>query len=147
MCGDRALAKDVIQNLFLELWEKQSLPADVRHWNAYLRKALHRKMVKTLKKKNLYFHDIPESGDFLFAPSYEELLIEFQTNEAKKRDINIALQQLSEAQRRVLRLRFFEEMSYDDIAAETNTSKQTVYNQAFAAIKKLRITLLDLVSQ
>lgn len=141
MSADRALTKDAIQTLFLELWEKRHQTNEVTHWNAYLRKSLYRKILVELKKKKSLTQDISDHNYSFFTPSYEELLIHSQTTQSQKDKLKSALKQLPLEERKVLNLRFFEGLSYEEIAENTGKSKQTVYNQIFSAISKLRKTL------
>lgn len=141
MCADRELTKDVIQSLFLELWEKRAQLGEITYWNAYLKKSLHRKLLGELKKPNHHLKAIHTSTQEPSTPSYEELLINFQMEEDKRCDLKEAIQLLSEQEKTMLRLRFNEGMNYEEIAKDTGKSKQTIYNQIFSAIKKLRKTL------
>ncbi|MEL6654746.1 MAG: sigma factor, partial [Bacteroidota bacterium] len=47
--ADRELAKDLIQALFLRLWEKRSAQPAVEHWPAYLKKSLTRDTLRALQ--------------------------------------------------------------------------------------------------
>jgi len=141
MSFDKELTKDVIQGLFLELWEKRDRLGEVNYWNAYLRKSFQRKMVLELKRLHKQT-SFTEHTKVDASPSYETLLVEFQNKEHTKSALQTAIAQLPDQERKVLEQRFFEGMSYDEIASFSNRSKQTVYNQVFSAIKKLRKSLL-----
>ena len=69
---------------------------------------------------------------------HEKLLIAAQDDLAEKARLKEAMKSLSPQQAEMLRLRFFKEMSYKNIAEKTGKSKQTIYNQIFDAVKKLR---------
>jgi len=142
MSGRRELTKDCIQSLFLELWENRGRLSEVEHWNAYLKKSLYRKIASELKKPLVNTKELNSSFSKHSDPSYEELLINFQNNESKRKDLHAALNNLPEKERKVLRSRFYEGMSYDEIAETTGKSKQTVYNQIFSAVKRLKKALL-----
>jgi len=144
MCKDRELTKDVIQLLFADLWEKRDRLGKVDHWNAYLRKSFYRKMLAELKKQKRNY-DITDQFAEPSVPSYEELLINLQSQITQQRQLHDALENLPEQQRKMLQARFIQGMSYNEIAEETGKSKQTVYNQIFTAVKKLR-NLLGSVS-
>ncbi len=142
LSSDRDLTKDMIQSLFLELWEKRPPLHSVAHWNAYLKKALHRKIVQELKRKNRTNHTLDTTLSVLAEPSYEQLLINFQTESDRKAKVQNALQNLPLIEKEMLEARFKNGRSYEEIAAQTGKSKQTVYNQIYNAIKKLRKTLV-----
>lgn len=142
LSADRELTKDMIQSLFLDLWEKGGLPLDVRYPAAYLQKAFHRKMINELKKQKGLHDELTDNLNALSTPSYEELLINFQSENQRQEELHKAIQQLPQQMREMLSLRFLKSMSYDDIATQTGKSKQTVYNQIYEAIKKLKNALL-----
>ena len=132
----------MIQNLFLELWEKQPPIDSVQQWNAYLKKSLLRKIIKELKRRNQTSHNLDAGLTVLSQPSYEELLIAFQTETDRKARVQVALQDLPLVEKEMLEARFKNGKSYEEIAAQSGKSKQTVYNQIYSAIKKLRKALL-----
>ena len=47
---DQALVEDMIQAVFLELWEKRHQQRPVEYWMAYLKRILYRKLMLEQKK-------------------------------------------------------------------------------------------------
>jgi RNA polymerase sigma-70 factor (ECF subfamily) len=137
---DRELTKDVIQTLFLEFWDKRERLVGVENWEAYLRRSMHRKMIEVLKKEARQYKTQSHIEDE-FQPSYEAILIKVQSEEKAKERLENAINDLPEAQREAIDLRFKEGLSYDEIATLTGKTKQTIYNQIFSAIQKLKDTL------
>ncbi len=70
--------------------------------------------------------------------SYEDLLIAFQNTEEKKEKLARALNNLTKKQIEIIRLKFFENLSYAEIAAKTSLTTRTVYNTIYEAIRNLR---------
>jgi RNA polymerase sigma-70 factor (ECF subfamily) len=70
--------------------------------------------------------------------SYEDMLIAMQSEEEKKRLLRRALQKLTSRQKELVRMRYFEEMSMDDIADKLNLSLRTIYNTIHSALSILR---------
>jgi len=66
------------------------------------------------------------------------LLIAFQETEEKKEKISRALNNLTKKQIEVIRLKFFENLTYSEIADKTSLSVRTVYNTIYMAIQQLR---------
>lgn len=137
MTADRELTKDCIQELFLELWEKRTtLNNEVSNIRSYLFTWLRRKIsfqVSKDQKRRLLAGD-PDASE----PSYEELLVAMETSAEKKAKLSKALTALSGQQLQMLRLKFFENMSYVDIAQREKLSQRTVYNLVYEALKRLR---------
>ncbi len=145
MGADRELAKDVIQSLFLSIWEKRTRLQEVEHWRAYLKKALERDLIRifTKNQQRQAIGEVPQKE--ISSPSYESLLIQQEHGKETVNDLQKALNQLPEQEKQVLQMRFQQGLSYDEIATNTGKSKQTVYNQIHSAIKRLKDVLLCLV--
>jgi len=134
------LTKDCLQEMFLELWKKRaSLNKDVTDIRSYLFTWLRRKISKELTKLNELnnkAHNPQQQGQYSW--SYEELLIAFQQTEEDKNKLRNALNKLTKKQLEIIELKFFENLSYADIAAKTALTQRTVYNLVYEAIRHLR---------
>ena len=133
------LTKDCIQEMFLELWKKHAaLNKDVRDVRSYLFTWLRRKISKEQASlnKNANAQNFEQRGEYTW--SYEELLIAFQQTEESKAKLTNALKKLTKRQLEIIELRFFENMSYDEIAAKTSLTQRTVYNLVYEAVRHLR---------
>ena len=79
--------------------------------------------------------------------SYEQLLIAFQQTEEDKAKLRKALKQLTKRQLEIIELKYYQNLTYTEIAAKTSLTPRTVYNMIYEAIRHLRecmyvITLL-----
>ena len=137
---DKELTKDCIQEMFLEIWTTRvSINNDVQNVGSYLctwlRRKISRIQSRIIKERYLEeFLDNIENNEL----SYEELLIAFQETEEKKEKLTIALNHLTKKQLEIIRLKFFENLSYAEIAAKTTLTTRTVYNTIYIAIQHLR---------
>jgi RNA polymerase sigma-70 factor (ECF subfamily) len=142
---DRNLTKDCLQDLFLEIWNTRStLNAEVSDVRSYLMTWLRRKISHEWKRHN---KSLADDGSFFNTLSrsceaYEQLLIAFQRTEEDKLRLHSALQQLSPQQREMIRLRFFEKLSFSEIAVKTSLSTRTIYNLMYESIRLLRLKVL-----
>ena len=137
---DKELTKDCIQEIFLELWNtRASVNPDVQNIRSYLCTWLRRKTSLT-QSRNIKTKDCEEFSEDKenSQPSYEELLIAFQDNKEQKEKLSRALSHLTQKQLEVIKLKFFENLSYTQIAAKTTLSNRTLYNTIFLAIQQLR---------
>ncbi|MBX2876091.1 MAG: sigma-70 family RNA polymerase sigma factor [Saprospiraceae bacterium] len=137
--NDKALVKDIIQEVFLEIWDKRATLPTIQHPRAYLQQILKRKLLKRLRSDGLKPHQDMVSDS---SPSYESLLIQQQEDQERQKQLERALNKLTNKQREMIQLRFFDGLSYEQIADKTDTQKRTVYNQIHRAIKSLKDTLL-----
>ena len=143
LSADRELTKDCIQELFLEIWNtRASLNKEVKNVRSYLFTWLRRKISRECARlaKERLTDELAEDYPFLQS-SYEELLIAFQQSEEKKEQLRAALKKLTKKQLEMIKLKFFENLSYRSIAAQTSLTPRTVYNLIYEAIRHLRETM------
>jgi len=148
LSANKALTKDCIQELFLEIWNSRpSLNTKVENARSYLFTWLRRKMSRELSRqaKLKYSEDLME--EYIFAqPSYEDLLIAFQQSEEKKEQLREALKKLTKKQLEIIKLKFFDNLSYHTIAAQTGLTPRTVYNLVYEAMRHLRESMKDMLN-
>ena len=140
LCADKELTKDSIQSIFLELWNKRvALSPNVQNVRAYLFTWLRRKIslsLSQMKKENVVEN---QSSTFEQSEiSYEELLIALQESEEQKEKLKRALNNLTKKQLEIIKLKFYDNLSYDDISDKTSLATRTVYNIVYEAIVRLR---------
>lgn len=137
-CAQKDLVKDCIHEIFLELWNNRAKLAPVQHVGAYLTTWLHRKVRREMLKLQRY----PQQGREADLPdreySYEELLISIQTDRERIEKVKAALCRLSQRQLEIIRMKFLENKSYEEISRITHTTPRTIYNQVYDSLKVLR---------
>ncbi len=139
LCLDKELTKDCIQEIFVELWNKRTtVNTEVKNVRSYLftwlRRKISRAQLRTKKVKDLEEY----SSRINYENSYEDLLIAFQEAEEKKEKLRQALKKLTKKQLEIIRLKFFESLSYDAISEKTSLTTRTIYNTIFEAICQLK---------
>ena len=143
--ADKELTKDCIQELFLEIWRTRlTLNKEVGNIRSYLFTWLRRKISFALsglaKAKSL----LVAQDASLNQLSYVDLLIAFQQSEEKKDQLRNALKKLTKKQLEIIRLKFFDNLSYAEIAAKTSLAPRTVYNLIYEGIRHLRENMIML---
>ena len=137
---DRELTKDCIQELFVEIWStRPSLNREVKDVRSYLFTWLRRKISRELArlaKETVFDENTDETGSI--QASYEELLIAFQQSAEKKEQLRLALTRLTKKQLEIVKLKFFENLSYRAIATRQSLTPRTVYNTIYESIRQLR---------
>lgn len=143
--ADTQFIKDIIQQLFLDLWEKRSNIQQAENVKSYLFISFLRKLTNDLKKSsrviNIEITDLSKNGDDLSTP--EESLIFKNEHFHLTRTLAEQVDKLPERQRELIVLRFYEGLSYDLIASRTGLSQRTVYNTIHEALKKLRLEMSE----
>lgn len=135
---NRELAKDSVQEVFIEIWNYRHSISDIQYSQSYLTKVLRSILFKKLKKENPAHHyQLQES---LVSPeqSIESILISRDNDNEKKTSLKLALTKLSNRQKLVLQLHFDEGLSYEQIAEKLSINYQSVNNLAFRSILRLR---------
>ena len=120
LTANRELAKDCIQELFLDIWNTRStLNKDVENVQSYLftwlRRKISRIQSRSIKEKS-YQNSVENNETREY--SYEELLTKKQLE--------------------IVRLKFFDNLSYAAIAEMTSLTTRTIYNIIHEAIHRLR---------
>lgn len=136
---DQALVEDSIQDLFVELWKNRATLGDTDAIRQYLLVALRRKIIRQIKQgvsrteRHLKVVDVNAH-----TAAVDEALMEVEETESQQKSVSKALSLLSERQREILYLRYFEEMDYKHIATVLGINYQSVRNTASAGMKALR---------
>jgi RNA polymerase sigma factor (sigma-70 family) len=144
---DEALVKDSIQELFIDLWKRREHLSPTGSIKFYLLKSLRRKLLRTsdYNKNNLFLDELEAQENILYETPFETELINEQIVQEKRNMVLSKLDLLSKRQREALFLKYYEEMSYDEIGNLMSLSRQSVYNlihRALVALKHLFILLL-----
>lgn len=130
--ADTQVLEDCIQELFIELWQQKNPPPTLSV-KAYLLKALKYKLLKTLHKKSLQLHD-----SVAFEISYESFIIGRQEDEEKIKKVVQAIDQLSNRQKEIIYLKFYQNLSYEEVSEIMNINYQVARNLLHQAIKAMR---------
>jgi RNA polymerase sigma factor (sigma-70 family) len=133
--------KDVINDLFLYLWENVDKLAQVTNYHNYLITSfLHR-----LARKEPFAADaaveLQTIADALSEPSVEAAYIQEQAQTELRGRLASYLDGLPPRQREVIYQKFYLGLSYAEIAAANQLSVNTVYNTVYQALEKLKATL------
>ena len=136
---DRELIKDCLQDLFLEIWEKRDRIADVRNPKSYLFQAFRNNLLYRVKKANRYRGILESDTDQLSTFSLEADWISKETENDLGQKLGQTFERLPKRQREALYLRYYEELSYDEIADIMGLQRQAVANYIQYGIQKLRV--------
>lgn len=138
LTDNRELAKDALQEVFIQLWQYRKTIGTVNHSQAYLVKILRTTLLKKLKRElptaNLVMADAMASGD----SNREDILIRLDMDREQHSRLGQAMSCLSNRQLLVLKLHFYDGLSYEEIAERLSMNYQSVNNLAFRTILRLR---------
>jgi RNA polymerase sigma factor (sigma-70 family) len=105
---------------------------------AYLYKAYRRTLLDLVQDQRRSFSDqeLPAPYDLEF--SAEEILVQQQSEQAERERIAYVLNSLTKRQKEIIYLRFYKELSYEEIADVLRINNQSVRNCVHEAITVLR---------
>ncbi|MFC3199844.1 RNA polymerase sigma factor [Parapedobacter deserti] len=141
--ADEDLTKDCINQLFLKLWERRAHLKPVAEVRGYLMTAFQHLVHDELHDRRR----LGQALDHLAAEipkaerSYEEILISSQHSDERRMRLGEALSKLTPKQLELIRLKFFENRTYEEIAYRESISIKTAYNTIYDAVKRLRTLL------
>lgn len=135
---DNDLIKDLIHELFIELIDSGSRLSRTDNIRYYLLKSLRNKLLKQLSEKSKFTHKLTESAGFNLVDSIESQLIKNEVEEQLRNQVTTAIKKLSVKQQEIIYLRFYSDISYQEIAALFDVNIQTVRNLMSRAINSLK---------
>lgn len=143
---DQALVADCIQDLFIELWIKRNTISDVISIKSYLIKSIRRRVLRRLlTDQRLQLHPgLPEDYPAEVEFSIELTIIHEQESKELMGCLKAAIIDLSERQREAINLKFFENMTYEEIASVMDINVKAAYNLISKAIIVLRKALKEI---
>ncbi len=133
---DKTMAEDCAQELFVDLLhKKQSPPVDFVR--AYLFKSLRYKIIRASERlKTRQRHEQESEQQFLLQNL--ETDSSDPAAEARRQHLIQSVDSLSHRQREIIYLRFYQNLSYDEIAQVMDLNYQTSRNLLHKAIRSLR---------
>ncbi|MDR6733526.1 MULTISPECIES: RNA polymerase sigma-70 factor [unclassified Sphingobacterium] len=136
MLDDQDEARDIVQEIFTNLWDRMERLEIVHSYHAYLYRSARNLVINRIanqdvgrKYDNYLQHAVPT-----FEVMPDELLREKELAE----QIDKAIERLPRKMALIFRKSRFEQRSYREIAAELDISEQTVKKQIYNALTVLR---------
>lgn len=143
-CLDSERVKDCLQDLFRDLWlEREHLTTRVQNIRYYLLSSLRRRLLRSLQKERRYQSDLPDdSFDFELIPSRESAMIADEIYNDQRVKLQQGIATLTRRQREVIYLRFYQGLSYSEIARIMVMKVDSIYNLISKAIGLLKSTMI-----
>lgn len=139
---DQDVAEDVVQQLFIKLWEKRETISEIENIRSYLFRSTFNMSLNEKKKMQRMpksDEDIVLNNSLHASEDASDLIV---SNELQEK-IDSAMLVLPEKCREVFHLSRNEQLSYKEIAQEMNISTKTVENQVGKALRIMREELKD----
>jgi RNA polymerase sigma factor (sigma-70 family) len=139
LCQDRDLVKDLVQELFLQLWERHLHLGTAPNVRAYLLGAFRTHLLQHLRRNRRFTRlrsalQLPKMAE---GPALD-LWLEEETQRRRRMNLALAMDQLPERQREAVHLRFYAGLTCDEIAQIMQTEVQSTYNLLHRGLQSLR---------
>jgi len=144
---DNFILEESIQEMFIKLWKNRLNLGDPPVVKLYIFKAfrsiLFRKVKYAASRSTVDLDD--EHYDFSFTLAPELKIIEDENTEELRKTVQTALSLLTSRQREAIYLRFYEEMSYEQVAEMLQMNVKGTYKLLYRAFDRLRESLGQLL--
>lgn len=134
------LLEDCIQELFIKLWRNREAIKQTPSVRNYLFKAFRRILFRKISAQSKFssLDSAEESIPFEIELPHDLKLISEERLQAIRKELTLALSKMSPRQREIIHLKFFEDMSYEEIAKVMDLSAKSTYKLLYRAIDSLK---------
>ena len=137
---NKELIEDSIHDFFVELWKQRGSYGDVSNLKFYLLKGFKYRLLKNIKNSRrlpLQFN-IDDDYDFKMVFSNEAEMILKQAAESQKTNLLKSINSLSKREKQAITLRFYDGLSYEEIANIMALSVKSAYKLMYRALDSLK---------
>jgi RNA polymerase sigma factor (sigma-70 family) len=140
LCHDSDLVKDCIHELFLAIWNNHSKVTIPKSGKAYLLVSLRRRIFDPGPKSNLSTDNIEDTNiDYIASTlDHETSWIMADEEKDKQEKLEKAMKRISDRQREIIHMKYYQQMEYEDIARIMNLNYQSARNLVTRALMALR---------
>lgn len=143
LCQNEDKVKDCLQDLFLAFWHNRANLTIPTSGQAYLMVSLRRKIFDKGPKSNLVTTDLEDiSFKEGITEDPETMWLAEEESELQQQRLNAAMAKISDRQREILHMKYFQEMDYDQIAAVMDLNYQSARNLVARALVAMRQAML-----
>lgn len=136
--ADREKVKDHIHDLFTTLWDRRKHLSEVDQIKPYLLKSIRNRLFKSFRRSEVLL-DIDDYEEQVFPDeSMEMQIISQESVLERERKITFVLGQLTRRQREIIHLKFYEDLSNEEIADILLISRGAVANLLYQTLKLLK---------
>ena len=135
---DSEVVSDLIQDLFVWVWQNPDKLGNINNLQVYLFISLKRNIKQYLSRRVDVKESIEKSSIPSFELTIEDRIIEKESLSYNREWLVKQLENLPSKQKEVIFLRYYEGLSYHEIAEILSKSQQVVRNYVSRALSQLR---------
>lgn len=133
--NDRAMSKDLVQETFLKMWKYQVKGGKIEIMKAFLYHVLNHLIVDEYRKHKTTSLDLLVEKGFEPTSTNPKNLFDVLDGKAAL----FLIQRLPENYRKVMRMRYVQDLSLEEISLITGQSKNTIAVQTHRGLEKLKL--------
>jgi RNA polymerase sigma factor (sigma-70 family) len=135
-----ALLEDSIQEVLLIIWDKRHTLSTIEHAGTYFYTSFRHSLLQKLRQQRKFVSDghqkiVPEFGA-------DQVIISKETDAGLKEQLQRALHTLTPRQREAIFLRFYEGLSYEQVALVLEITTKATYKIMARALLQLKEKML-----
>ncbi|WP_375445107.1 RNA polymerase sigma factor [uncultured Fibrella sp.] len=134
---NRQVTEDCLQDLFLNILETRDRLGRTDSIKFYLMRSLRREIVRRLQAEQRFDPD-PDALDFQVEFHYEPTWLDSQISAEQSAALLVELNALPPRQKEALFLKYFDNLSYEEIAGVMNIEQSSAYKIIYKAIAALQ---------
>jgi RNA polymerase sigma factor (sigma-70 family) len=135
---EAVLIEDCIQEVFLRLWDRRESLGDTPSPKFYLFKALRHQLIKSQQRQHKKGEPLNWETEASSEENAEQQLIQQEQLDITYHNLQAFVADLPKRQQEALYLRYYENLSYEDIALIMGIHSQSVANLLQNSLKSLR---------
>lgn len=131
------LVKDIIQEMFVRLWDRRDSVGNVTNVKPYLLVTLRNELIRVAKDNRFAEMESSLNAEPFILAVDDFIILEESSLELNQRLVK-SLNQLSDRQREVILLRFYHNLGFEELAEVLDMNVQSVRNLLFRGLEKIR---------
>ncbi|MEB2782095.1 sigma-70 family RNA polymerase sigma factor [Algoriphagus sp. C2-6-M1] len=141
-CHNRELVKDCIQELFTTIWNRRETLSDIDSVKYYLFKSFRNLLIQHINRERKLYVDMQDDQEPLASEaSIEDHLVSQDYGQENNGKIATALTKISKRQREIVVLKYFNDLSYAEIANLMSITPASAHNLLSKALQCLRVVM------
>ena len=137
--SDEKALEDGIHDLFVDLWRFRQNLSETSSVRFYLYRSLRRRLVRNHNQVKQAVHEVSLPGYFdTFVAPAEQNIIELEGQDTRIHHLKRLLRDLSPRQYEAMLLRFYDELSFQEIGAILNVNEQSARNLVQRGLAQLK---------
>jgi len=131
------MIEDSINEIFISIWTNRQNLHHIHSHQSYIFTSFRNNIFQKIRSaKFIQFNEAGQETEIQF--SVDSIIIKNETDAALRLQLENALQQLTPRQREAIFLRFYEELSYAEIAGIMDISVKATYKLMARALSELK---------